>query len=50
MSNIVVTKVNECEQMYSESQSDKVLGIGAFQGILNKMIKRLDPWKGKFMT
>jgi hypothetical protein len=30
--------------------SDKDLGIGAFQGILNKMIKRLDPWKEKFMT
>jgi hypothetical protein len=30
--------------------SDRVLGIGAFQGILNKMIKRLDPWKGKHMT
>ena len=26
--------------------SDMVLCIGAFQGILNKMIKRLDPWKG----
>jgi hypothetical protein len=30
--------------------SDSVLGMGAFQGILNKMIKRLDPWKGKYMT
>lgn len=30
--------------------SDRVSGIGAFQGILNKMIKRLDPWKGKHMT
>jgi hypothetical protein len=30
--------------------SNKVLGISAFQGICNKMIKRLDPWKGKFMT
>jgi hypothetical protein len=30
--------------------SDKVLGIGALQGIYNKMIKRLDPWKGKHLT
>lgn len=29
--------------------SDKVLGIGAFQGICNKMNKRLYPWR-KFMT
>jgi hypothetical protein len=30
--------------------SDKVLGIGAFQGLPTRMTKRLDPWKGKFMT
>jgi hypothetical protein len=30
--------------------SNKVLGTGAFQGIINRMLKRLDPWKGKFMT
>jgi hypothetical protein len=30
--------------------SNTVLGMGAFQGVLNKMIKRLDPWKGKHMT
>jgi hypothetical protein len=30
--------------------SDKVLGIGAFQGLSTRMTKRLDPWKGKFMT
>ena len=30
--------------------SDKVLGIGAFQGICSKMTKRLVPWKAKFMT
>ena len=30
--------------------SDKVLSIGAFQGLPAKMVKRLDPWKGKFMT
>lgn len=30
--------------------SDRNLGIGAFQGVLNRMIKRSDPWKGKYMT
>jgi hypothetical protein len=30
--------------------SDKLLGIGAFQGLPTRMTKRLDPWKGKFMT
>jgi hypothetical protein len=29
---------------------NKVLGIWAFQGLINRMFKRLDPWKGKFMT
>lgn len=29
--------------------SDSILGLGAFQGVTNRMIKRLDPWKGKFM-
>lgn len=38
--------------------SDRMLGIGAFQGVPNRafqgvpnrLIKTLDPWKGKFMT
>jgi hypothetical protein len=30
--------------------SDRMLGIGAFQGLSCRMMKRLDPWKGKFMT
>lgn len=30
--------------------SEKVLGIGAFQGIPNRMFKRQDPWEDKFMT
>jgi hypothetical protein len=30
--------------------SDKVIGSRAFQIIPNRMLKRLDPWKGKFMT
>lgn len=28
----------------------KYLGILAFQGVPSRMFKRLDPWKGKFMT
>lgn len=30
--------------------SDKVLGINAFQGVPTRMMKMLDPLKGKFMT
>ena len=30
--------------------SDRMLGIGAFQGLSCRMMKRLDPWKGKFMS
>lgn len=30
--------------------SDKALQIGAFQGLVNRVNKILDPWKGKFMT
>jgi len=30
--------------------SDRFLGIPAFQGLAEKTLKRLDPWKGKFMT
>lgn len=30
--------------------SDSHLAMGAFDPILHKMLKRLDPWKGKFLT
>lgn len=30
--------------------SDRALGIGAFLEVTSRMNKRLDPWKGKFMT
>jgi hypothetical protein len=30
--------------------SDRVIGSEAFQIIPNRMLKRLDPWKGKIMT
>jgi hypothetical protein len=30
--------------------SNRVIGSGVFQIIPNRMLKRLDPWKGKFMT
>jgi hypothetical protein len=29
---------------------DKYLAMGAFDPVIQKMIKRLDPWKGKFLT
>jgi hypothetical protein len=30
--------------------SDKHLCVGAFDPVVQKMIKRLDPWRGKFLT
>lgn len=30
--------------------SDRMLGINAFLGITSKMMKHLDPWKGKLMS
>jgi hypothetical protein len=30
--------------------SDNHLNINAFSPILQKMLKRLDPWKGRFLT
>jgi hypothetical protein len=30
--------------------SDKHLYMGAFDPVVQKMLKRLDPWKGKFLT
>ena len=30
--------------------SDHHLGMGAFEPVFQKMLKRLDPWKGKHLT
>jgi len=49
--NMLNCKLGELPVMYlGIPVSNKVLGIGAFQGLVNRMFKRLDPWKGKFMT
>jgi hypothetical protein len=51
MANMLNCKLGEFPVKYLGIPiSNKVLRVGACQGIINRMFKRLDPWKGKFMT